>query len=218
MVWDDDDDAPLHKRKRKPRKASETSKTTNHPFADDTNWRVKIQSIHSLSFDDYAKQRYLLALQKHGKRHLAAAAGGVTDATVRKHLTIDPEFDEAVEHALGWHRENRARRLETEAINGYEETIFGPNGEEGTRKRYETQLRVMMLKGNDREMYTEQPLDVNVSFKGGALIIPATLDATEWERQFDVLREAAELPESASQRTSKEVRDADFEPVPAPRS
>lgn len=218
MVWDDDDGdtTPLHRRKRaaaKPR----APKTTNHAFADDTNWREKIQAINSMSFDDAAKQRYINSLIKYGKRNLAAAAAGVTERTVKKHMSVDPEFDEAVEHALGWHRENRAKRLELSALNGYEETIIGANGEMATRKRYETQLRVLMLKGNDKDLYSDAPMDVNLAFKGGALIIPATLNADEWEKQFDVLREASELPASASSRISEEVRDAEYEPVPTPK-
>lgn len=212
MVWDDDDAIPLHRRKR-----ARAAKTTNHAFADDTNWREKIQAINSMSFDDAAKQRYIDSLIKYGKRNLAAAAAGCTERTVKKHMSVDPEFDEAVEHALGWHRENRAKRLELSAINGYEETIFGPNGECSTRKRYETQLRVMMLKGNDKDLYSDAPMDVNLAFKGGALIIPATLDATEWEKQFDTLREASELPASSAARISDEIRDAEFEPVPTPK-
>lgn len=210
MEWDDDPSL-FHKRSKGQKVHKDNGKT--RPFADDSNWREKIQNINMIKMDDASKGRYLESIQKYGKKNLAAAASGVTEQTVKKHMSVDPEFSQAVEHSLGWHRDNRARKLEMQAINGYEETIIGGDGTIGSRKRYETQLRVLVLKSLDRELYGEQrQVDVNLAFTGGALVIPATLNQADWEKQFDEMRAENALPE-ASERINSEVKDAEFEPA-----
>jgi hypothetical protein len=176
----------------------ESSKGTFFPVADFTNWRIKCKDINNLKLDDVAKERYLVALAETGKRGIAAAAAGVDCSTITKHMSVDPEFMQAAEVAWDHYREQRVLRIENEAINGFEETIFSPTGEKGTRKRYETQLRVMILKAYDPEKYGDKAQQLDVNFKGGAVVIPLTPTADEWDKQFEAHREYMALPEPAA--------------------
>ena len=173
----------------------ESSKGTFFPKADYSNWRVKCQDENNLKLDDAAKQRYLEKLSQTGKRGIAAAAAGVSSTTIHKHMSVDPEFMQAAEHAWDHYREQRVLAIENEALCGFEETIFSPTGVMATRRRYETQLRVMILKAYDPERYADkQQLDVN--FKGGAVVIPMTPTGDEWDKQFEAHREHMAFPEA----------------------
>lgn len=172
----------------------ESSKGTFFPVADFSNWRVKCKEVNNLKLDDEAKRRYLEKLSETGKRGIAAAAAGVDCSTIQKHMSVDPEFMQAAEAAWDHYREQRVLNIENEALNGFEETIFSPTGEMATRRRYETQLRVMMLKAYDPDRYADkQSIDVN--FKGGAVVIPLTPSNEEWEKQFANHSDNYVLPE-----------------------
>lgn len=174
---------------------NESSKGTFFPEADFTNWRQKCQDINLLKLDDKAKERYLVCLSKTGKRGMAAAAAGVHTTTITKHMSVDPEFMQAAEHAWDHYREQRVLNIENEALNGFEETIFSPTGEKATRRRYETQLRVMILKAYDPDKYADRQ-NIDVNFKGGAVVIPMTPTADEWDKQFEAHREHMALPDA----------------------
>lgn len=173
----------------------ESSKGTFFPEADFTNWRVKCQDINNLKLDDAAKERYLVCLSKTGKRGMAAAAAGVHSCTITKHMSVDPEFMQAAEHAWDHYREQRVLNIENEALNGFEETIFSPTGEMATRRRYETQLRVMILKAYDPDKYADKQ-NIDVTFRGGAVVVPLTPTPDEWDKQFEQHREHMALPEA----------------------
>lgn len=219
-TWDEEATTPQTPRDWKeyrPRvkgRKSSVPNGTSYPFVDDSGWREKIQRINAVALDDDAKQRFLMSLQKWGKKSLAAEAAGCTMATIKRHCLVDPEFNEAYEHALEFHRENRARILESSAMEGSVEPVFGSDGQVGERIRYETQLRVMILKGSDRDMYEDRKsIDVKHSLvQSGALVVPATLNSADWEAQFDEMRAVQELPEGVS-TPQVSVVEAEFEPV-----
>lgn len=154
-----------------------------------------MKDVNNLKLDDTAKGRYLQKLAETGKRGIAAAAAGVDATTIRKHQTEDPEFLQACEAAWDEYREQRVLKIEQEAIDGFEETIFSPTGERGTRLRYETQLRVMVLKAYDPERYREK-VEVDHNHIGGAIVIPLTPSSEEWEAQFNKAQETYQLPEA----------------------
>ncbi len=164
------------------------------PVVDDTNWRERIQKLNNVKFDDNAKLRFLQELEESGKIGLACQAAGISTSAWRKHAQREPDFYDAVKHTIEVFNSNRAAKLERQAMNGFKEVIFGPNGERGERTRYETQLRVMILKAADKEMYRDES-NVNVNVTGGAFIVPAMLSPDEWEKQF-AEQQAGFIPDS----------------------
>jgi hypothetical protein len=161
--------------------------------ADKANWRYKTRERGTVKFCDRLKAIYLEQIEKHGKRMLAALHAGVATTTVSEHMKCDPEFQEAFDAAYDKYRETRVRKLETQAMNGFEETIFGPTGERSTRRRYETQLRAMVLKAHAPEMYSEKS-SVDLTLRSGVMLAPAMLAPDEWEAQFRKLQETQVLP------------------------
>jgi hypothetical protein len=162
--------------------------------ADKTNWRYQTRERRTVKFCDRLKAIYLEQIEKHGKRTLAALHAGVATNTVSEHMKNDPEFQEAFDAAYDKYREARVRKLETQAMNGFEETIFGPTGERSTRKRYETQLRAMVLRAHGPEYQERTNIDLTV--RSGVMLAPAILAPDEWEAQFKRLQETQVLPES----------------------
>lgn len=146
-------------------------------------WRDRIQRMNGLKFDDEAKLEFLKELDNTGKIGLACQAAGISYTTYADHKDRDPKFLEAVEHTIKVFNAGRAAKIERQAINGFKEVVFGPNGERDERRRYETQLRVMVLKAADRDMY-EDKTHLQLGIAGGAFIIPATLAPDDWEAQF----------------------------------
>lgn len=184
----------------------ESSRGTFFAVADYSQWRVALRNRQAIKLDDPAKARYLTSLEKHGKRGMAAAAAGVCSTTISKHMEMDPEFKAAAEVAWDSYREQRVLQIENEAILGFDEVIFSPTGERGFRKRYETQLRLAVLRKLDPDGYREKStLDVN--FQGGAVVVPLPPSADEWEAMFAAQQAAYQLPESMD-TTGYNVSDA----------
>jgi hypothetical protein len=174
--------------------------------ADKGNWRYQTRERRDVKFCDRLKAIYLEQIEKHGKRTLAALHAGVSKSTVSLHLKEDPEFQEAFDTAYDKYREARVRKLETQAMNGFEETIFGPTGERSTRKRYESNLRAMVLKAHAPEMYAEKSA-VDITVRSGVMLAPATLVESEWEAQFRRLQDTPILPQTTDiPATGVEVR------------
>lgn len=195
---------------------SESTKGYARPEADFTNWRYRTRARAEVKFCDRLKAIYLEEIALSGKRALAALKAGVSSATVSSHMKDDPEFCAAFDAAYDEYREKRVKRLEREAMRGFEETIFSPTGERSTRRRYETQLRVMLLRAHDPERYREKS-EVDITVRGGPMLVPAMLDAVEWEKQFRAEQEKMALPSGESDLSDgKNIMDAEFvESTPA---
>lgn len=146
-------------------------------------WRDRIKNMNGVKFDDDAKLEFLKELDRTGKIGLACQAAGISHTTYLDHKDRDPKFLEAVEHTIAVFNAGRAAKIERQAIRGFKEVVFGPNGEREERRKYETQLRVMVLKAADRDMY-EDKSHLQLGIAGGAFIIPATLAPDDWEKQF----------------------------------
>lgn len=186
------------------------------PIVKDETWRERVENLNGIKFDDNAKLKFLKELDRTGKIGLACQVAGVSTTSWRTHARKDPKFLEAVEHTIKVFNESRAAQIEKQAIDGFREVIFGPNGEKAYRRRYETQLRVMVLKAADKELYADHStVDVNV--QGGAFIIPATLNPDDWEKQF-AEQQARFIPDTAPNlfvTQGEEVPD-ELQPVKRP--
>jgi len=170
-VWDGVRDTP--KRIKSPNPLVEGIET----------WRDRIKSMNGVKFDDEAKLEFLKELDRTGKIGLACQAAGISHTCYLEHKDRDPVFLEAVEHTVKVFNAGRAAKIERQAIMGFKEVVFGPNGEREERRKYETQLRVMVLKAADRDMYEDRS-HLTLGVAGGAFIIPATLSPADWEAQF----------------------------------
>lgn len=182
------------------------------PIVADETWRDRIERMNLVKFDDNAKLTFLQTLDETGKLGLACEAAGITTSTWRQHAQKDPKFYEAVQHTIDVFNANRAAKLERQALNGSIEVVFGPNGERSERRRYETQLRVMILKAADRDAYEDRS-NVNVNVSHGAFIIPATLNPDDWEKQF-AEQQSNFIPDTA---TPSILTTGEEQPVKRPR-
>lgn len=201
-VWDGVTETP--KRLKMPNPVVEGNET----------WRDRITRMNGVKFDDDAKLEFLKELEETGKIGLACQAAGISHSTYISHKDRDPKFLEAVEHTVKVFNENRAAKIEKQAIRGFREIVFGPNGEREYRRRYETQLRVMVLKAADREMY-EDKTHLQLGVAGGAFIIPATLAPDDWEKQFAEQQEKF-IPDSTAK--GYVLTEGEEQPVTRPKA
>jgi hypothetical protein len=177
-------------------------------------WRDRIQRMNGLKFDDEAKLDFLRELDRSGKIGLACQAAGISYGTYADHKDRDPKFLEAVHHTIKVFNEGRASRLERQAMNGFKEVVIGPNGERDYRQKYETQLRVMVLRAADREMYEDRST-LQLGVAGGAFIIPATLAPADWEAQFAEQQDKF-IPDSAG--AGHILTEGEEQPVMRPKA
>lgn len=191
---------------------AESTRGYHDPTVVDEDWREKTKRRSEVKFCDRLKAIYLAEFAKHGKRSLAAAHAGVCADTVNDHLNNDPVFHAAFNAAYDEYRQERARKLERQAMKGFKETIFSPTGEKSTRRRYETQLRVMVLKACEPDLYADKS-QVDVTMRGGPMLVPAILVASEWEKQFEQFQQTRELPEATSDDSA--IMEGRLEPADA---
>lgn len=137
------------------------------PAADFSNWRPRLRVAKMRELTDEDKQRYLEKLSQTGKVYIAARAACLHYHTVTKQMEMDEEFNELVDAALKHYNEHVEAIIEQDALRDPEAT----------------QLRVMLLKASNRERYSDKT-NLDVTFKGGAVVVPLTPTADEWEKQF----------------------------------
>lgn len=190
------------------------------PVVDDTTWRDRIKKLNCIKFDDNAKLKFLKTLEETGKIGLACQAAGISTGTWRGHAEREPDFYDAVKHTVEVFNARRAATLEQQAMKGFREVVFGPNGERAYRRRYETQLRVMVLRAADKEMYDETN-NVNVNVNAGAFLVPATLNPDDWAKQFEEMQSRfipdTNNPQHAILTEGHAVKQGDNQPMHRPR-
>lgn len=168
---------------------AESSTGTLVPEVDMSNWRVAKQE-NRLKFDDKLKTKYLMFLAEHGKKTLAARQCGISYPTYLDHVNNDPEFAQWVEIALEERAHRIVKRLEHEAMEGFEEGIFNKEGEQvGTRLKHETQLRAMILKRYDPEYKDRSEINHTGGAGTGVLVVPAALTLEDAAAQGEELRQ-----------------------------
>lgn len=164
------------------------------PQADMTNWRRQMMES-KLKFDDVQKQIFLDKLLETGKPGLSAAHAGVCQTTVARHRKEDPDFGEAYTRTLKLHAEDIVQRLETAAMEGFENDVYDKDGVKiGIKTTFETQLRVAMLKRFDPEYKDRQEIEHK---GGGVMVAPAAMTPEQWLAQQQAANEARQAPDGA---------------------
>jgi hypothetical protein len=163
-------------------KGNRSTTGSRKPVVCQEGWRQKLQ-VSRIKFDDVAKENYLVALYETGQKGLAAEAAGVTTGTVINHIKGDPDFEEAVQGVLAMRSQTIIERLESEALEGHDEDVFNKDGDHiGTRKKYETQLRLAMLKRHDPAYKDNYGINIHNTGEGnvGVLVAPATMTVEQF--------------------------------------
>jgi hypothetical protein len=147
---------------------------------DQGNWRKQLQTSR-IKFDDVAKETYLLALFETGQKGMAADAAGVDRTTVINHLKNDPDFEEAYQTTLELRGQAMVEQVEREAMAGFQEDIVNKDGEVvGYRTKYETQIRLAILKRYDSAYRDQSTVNVNMEGKVGVLVAPAAMTVEQF--------------------------------------
>lgn len=145
--------------------------------------------LHDSSFDDDAKTRFLEVFAETGRITHAAAAAGVTAATVRRHFKKDQAFMEASEEAKGDYRDTIMEAVYMHAVEGVEEDVLGGQFKDRvvtTKRVWDTRLLAIEAKRVNPE-YRETGVSVNVNL--GVLVVPAKMSIDEWEANVNKTRE-----------------------------
>lgn len=139
-----------------------------------SNWRQKTKEEKLLKLTDEKKILYLERLYEHGGKMMAAREIGISYTCLQDHRETDLEFAALIDEVLNLRAEKIVKRLEQEAIEGYDEHIVNKDGEiVGTRKKYETPLRAMIMKRFDAEYRDKTDINLTGNSASGVLVLPA---------------------------------------------
>lgn len=178
----------MTKNKNKKETRSKDKKPTEFPSStglvynvpvDQTTWRRKLQTSR-IKFDDVQKKIYLDALASHGLKGRAAKAAGVSMMTVRDHVENDPDFMEALGHAVVEYRDMFVEHAMKLALEGEIHQQFDKDGNMLAEKRvFPIPLITLELRRIEPGYRDKQTIDLNTS-GGGVLVAPAEQTPEEW--------------------------------------
>ncbi len=152
---------------------------------DMTGFTRMYKDLKRVKVTDEHKQLYCDRLMVHGKKGLAAVEIGVHYNTIREHIKADPEFASDVDEALRMRSQLVVDRLEEDALNGSQQLHY--DKETGAliseQTKYETPLRLAMLRRHDPEYVDKKEMDV--THRGGVLVVPGRLTMESWSQLFE---------------------------------
>jgi hypothetical protein len=159
---------------------------------------VPTQGLRCLFFDDDAKIVFLDHYARFNRKKMAAMAAGVSVFTVHEHIKKDPEFALAVEEAKEAYKDRVKETMYKAGVEGIEETIFGgqfKNEPVGTKRTFYPLLTLAEAKRVEPEYRDKQSLDV--THRGGVLLIPAEMTPQEWEAKYGKQAQDLSVPVKA---------------------
>ena len=188
----------------------DTSKLTDDEVqSNPLYWRERMRRARGIAFDDVAKAGFLEALRLHGNLAKTCEATGVHRRTVLRHREKDEEFEAGYDAALELHSMDKVAHLEEQALEGFENDVYNMKTGDiiGTKRTYETALRVAVLKAYGGEQYTDRSkIDANVKSTGKMLAIPSTATPEEFDAMLDQL--AADQAQIVKDREEQDRKDA----------
>lgn len=203
---------PTDTRRKRPGPRESTTGKVHNVKADQTNWRVKLRQSR-IKFDDDQKAIYLKALERTGRKGVAAAAADVCPTTAANHIKNDEEFATLSEQALDRYRDRIAAEVYRRGTEGWEEPVYqkgqrvvepvldengvprvDANGQPVYRlasvRRFDTSLLILEAKRVDATYREKQSLDVT-STGGGVLLAPAGMTPEDYMAEAEAANREA---------------------------
>jgi hypothetical protein len=151
----------------------------------------------SMKFDDpELRERFLENVHLLGYDELAAVRSGLHYASVVRWAKMEgedqKEFNELWKLAHLLHSQEKAERLQREAMEGHEEPIYDKEGKRvGTKRKYETPLRVALLKRHDAAF--KDSVDITHKTDTGVMVMPQPVGSvSEWAQLVKKAKEEAD--------------------------
>lgn len=130
------------------------------------------------------QDRFLAALSACGLIGRSAEIADISWSAVKKHVASDEEFAALVEEAQQRYNESLEMEVHRRGFKGYDEPVFGKEGQIGTRRKYSDALALAHVKRRI-PAYREKPIDLNVA-KGGVLVVGQALTSVdEWQKDHE---------------------------------
>ncbi len=139
-------------------------------------------------FDDpELRQRFLENVYTLGYDELAAVRSGLHYGTVVSWSKLageeQNEFNEMWKLAKLLHSQEKAERLQKEALEGHEEPIYDKDGKRvGTKRKYETPLRLALLKRHDSAF--KDSVDGTHKTETGVMVMPHPVSSVDAWREL----------------------------------
>ena len=152
------------------------------------DWRRQIK-MSRIKFGDVEKGIFLETFRKWGRMGEAAAAAGVTTATVRTHIKDDEDFAEAVLLAEDEYREKLVGHHQDLVFNGTIKKSYDRNGNLVSEETiYPIRLIELELKKHDSGYREKQ--EISHQHSGGVLVAPAEMGSIDdWQKKFENMRD-----------------------------
>ncbi len=155
---------------------------------EDGNWRRRIK-MSRIKFGDAEKGVFLEVFRKWGRMGEAAAAAGVSTATVRKHIDEDEDFAEALLVCEEEYKEKLLGHHQDLVFNGTIKKSYDRNGNLVSEETiYPIRLIELELKKHDSGYREKQ--EISHQHSGGVLIAPSDMGSIDdWEKKFGNMKD-----------------------------
>ncbi len=134
------------------------------------------------------KKAFLSALAQTGRIGASAAAAGWSKGIPASLRKADKEFSQQWDWAMDAYVERLEAAAELRAVDGVQKGVYGSLGKDqgsgliGTETVYSDNLLMFLIKANARAKYGDKS-EVDVTSKGGVLVVPAAPSQSDWEAQ-----------------------------------
>lgn len=112
---------------------------------------------------------------------------GIEPTVIRRMIKKDTELAERQEEALEEYREHIDMEIHRRAIDGVKKTVWFKGNAVGTDIVTSDRLLEFMARANNPNKYRDQ-LQIDANVKAGVLVVNATLDPDDWEKQYGDMR------------------------------
>lgn len=130
------------------------------------------------------EERFLAALCACGLMMRSCELADVAYCTIRRRMARDKSFADRVEEAQQKYNDSLETEVHRRGFHGYDEPVFGKDGQIGTKRRFSDALAIALLKRRI-PAYRDKPIDVSVN-KGGVLVVNGKMDdPDEWAEKHN---------------------------------
>lgn len=144
---------------------------------------------------------YLSFLETSGRKRYSAIMAGVDPGRMSYVIKQDNELKEREMGALQGYCELLDAAIHDRAVNGVPRGVYYKGQRIATERHYSDQLLLALAKANNPKYRDHMSIDANV--KAGVLVVQASLDPDEWEKQYGGMRIDEERIDSVCKEPTK---------------
>lgn len=146
---------------------------------------------------------YFSYLALKGAKRYSAMMAGIEPSQLRNLMKTNEELANREQDALTEYKEQIDMEIHRRAVDGVQKPVFFKGNICGYATVKSDRLLEFLARANNPEKYSDH-LTVDANVKAGVLVVNATLDPDDWEKQYGDMRVDKTRVESACSQSSEE--------------